>query len=193
MIRPLLTRAYQTSSSSRSRLSLPAITLSSIAAASAGYWLASMQQHQPQKIKTATHATLKNAFQELQTVLSAEHVTVDQAVLHDHGHSNNSYHEAGLPNIVVFPSNTSQVVEIVKIADKYDLPIIPFSGGTSLEGHFAASRGGICISFTEHMNEIIAFHQEDMDIVVQPGVQWEDLNEFIKEHGLFFPMDPGPG
>lgn len=71
--------------------------------------------------------------------------------------------------------------------------MIPFSGGTSLEGHFAAPQGGICISFTEHMDQIVAFHREDLDIVVQPGVQWEDLNERLAAEGLFFPMDPGPG
>lgn len=71
--------------------------------------------------------------------------------------------------------------------------MIPFSGGTSLEGHFAAPQGGICLSFTEHMNEIIAFHPEDLDVVVGPGVGWEDLNLQLKKHGLFFPIDPGPG
>ncbi|KAI9025864.1 FAD-linked oxidase-like protein, partial [Phycomyces nitens] len=76
----------------------------------------------------------------------------------------------------------------------YDsMPIIPFSGGTSLEGHFTAPMGGICISFTEHMDKIVAFHPEDMDIVVQPGVSWESLNSTLKEHNMFFPLDPGPG
>lgn len=73
------------------------------------------------------------------------------------------------------------------------VPIIAFSGGTSLEGHFTAPKGGICISFTQHMDNIVEFHPDDLDIVVQPGVQWEDLNNKLKEHGLFFPMDPGPG
>lgn len=73
------------------------------------------------------------------------------------------------------------------------VPIIAFSGGTSLEGHFTAPQGGICISFTQHMDNIVEFHPDDLDIVVQPGVQWEDLNNKLKEHGLFFPMDPGPG
>ena len=75
----------------------------------------------------------------------------------------------------------------------HSVPIIAFSGGTSLEGHFTAPQGGICISFTQHMDNIVEFHPDDLDIVVQPGIQWEDLNNKLKEHGLFFPMDPGPG
>ncbi|KAG2193186.1 hypothetical protein INT47_002878 [Mucor saturninus] len=140
-----------------------------------------------------THETILKVFQELRQVLPAEHVTVDEEALMDHGYSNNSYHNEGAPNIVVYPSSTEQVAEVVKICNKYDLPIIPFSGGTSLEGHFSAPKGGVCISFTEHMDKIIAFHPEDMDIVVQPGVQWEDLNIFLKKENLFFPQDPGPG
>ncbi|SAM09327.1 hypothetical protein [Absidia glauca] len=76
---------------------------------------------------------------------------------------------------------------------KHAIALIPFSGGTSLEGHFAAPQGGICLSFSEHMNEVIAFHPEDLDVVVGPGIGWEDLNLQLKEHGLFFPLDPGPG
>jgi D-lactate dehydrogenase (cytochrome) len=178
-------------------MTLPTIALTSLIAGGTGYWLASKGEPKTPVIQKRTtmptQQTLRKAFKELQTILSPEHVTVDEQILREHGYSDNSYHDEGAPNIVVFPSNTEQVAEIVKIADKYSLPIIPFSGGTSLEGHFTAPRGGICISFTEHMDRIIAFHPDDLDIVVQPGVQWEDLNLFLKEHSLFFPMDPGPG
>ena len=140
-----------------------------------------------------THATVAKAFRDLTQILPSEHVTLDEETLQNHGYSNNSYHNEGAPNIVVYPSSTEQVAAIVKIADKYNMPIIPLSGGTSLEGHFCAPRGGICISFSEHMDQIIAFHPEDMDIVVQPGVQWEDLNLYLKKEKLFYPLDPGPG
>jgi D-lactate dehydrogenase (cytochrome) len=73
------------------------------------------------------------------------------------------------------------------------VPVIPVAGLTSLEGHFSAPYGGICVSFGENMDNIVAFHNQDMDIVVQPGVGWEDLNAFLKPHGMFFPLDPGPG
>ena len=69
--------------------------------------------------------------------------------------------------------------------------MIPFSGGTSLEANFAAPYGGISIDFA-FMDQIIALHEDDMDIVVQPSVQWMQLNDEIRETGLFFPVDPGP-
>ena len=69
--------------------------------------------------------------------------------------------------------------------------MIPFSGGSSLEGNFSTPHGGISIDFT-FMDEIVKFNEEDMDIVVQPSVQWMELNEKIKGSGLFFPVDPGP-
>ncbi|KAI8987414.1 hypothetical protein BDF20DRAFT_904539 [Mycotypha africana] len=140
-----------------------------------------------------THDIVLTAFEELRKVMPSEHVSIDEETLRNHGYSNNSYHNEGAPNIVVFPSSTEEVAAIVKIANKLNLPIIPFSGGTSLEGHFAAPKGGICIDFKQHMDQIIAFHPEDMDIVVQPGMQWEELNAFLRDHELFFPMDPGPG
>lgn len=69
--------------------------------------------------------------------------------------------------------------------------MIPYSGGSSLEAHFAAPHGGISVDFV-HMDQVIALHAEDMDIVLQPSVQWMNLNEEIKDSGLFFPVDPGP-
>lgn len=200
-------RLYQTQQPIRNN-NYAAIGLTALIAAVSGYGIASTQRKPAEKIASSvssdarpqvpvpaisTHESLKQAFEELRQVLPEEHVTVDEEALQDHGYSNNSYHNEGAPNIVVYPSNTEQVSSIVRIANKYNMPIIPFSGGTSLEGHFSAPKGGICISFTEHMDQIVAFHPEDMDIVVQPGVQWEDLNFFLKKEGLFFPMDPGPG
>ncbi|CAO3595739.1 unnamed protein product [Absidia cylindrospora] len=140
-----------------------------------------------------SQAMLQTAFHRLQHVLPPEHVTVDEDILENHGYSSNSYHNEGAPNIVVFPRNTQEVVEVVKIANELGIAVIPFSGGTSLEGHFSAPQGGICVSFTEHMNQIIAFHPDDLDVVVGPGMEWEDLNLTLKDHGLFFPLDPGPG
>lgn len=69
--------------------------------------------------------------------------------------------------------------------------MIPYSGGSSLEANFSAPYGGMTIDFAS-MNKILEIHQDDMDIVVQPSIQWMDLNEKIKDTGLFFPVDPGP-
>lgn len=63
-------------------------------------------------------SAIRQAFHELQSVLPPEHVTVDENVLQAHGHSSNSYHNEGIPNIVVYPESTQDVVKIVKIANK---------------------------------------------------------------------------
>lgn len=71
------------------------------------------------------------------------------------------------------------------------MPMIPYSGGSSLEANFSAPHGGMTIDFA-FMNKVLEIHPDDMDIVVQPSIQWMDLNEQIKETGMFFPVDPGP-
>ncbi|KAH7381766.1 glycolate oxidase [Cadophora sp. MPI-SDFR-AT-0126] len=90
-------------------------------------------------------------------------------------------------------STDSEVSKIARICSKYRLPIIPFSGGSSLEGNFSAPYGGVSVDFA-YMDQILQFHEEDMDIVVQPSVSWMELNEELarRQSGLFFPVDPGP-
>lgn len=80
----------------------------------------------------------------------------------------------------------------MKICHARLIPVTPYSGGTSLEGHFASTRGGVCIDF-RRMDRILSLHKRDLDVVVQPALGWEDLNEELAKDGLFFPPDPGPG
>lgn len=95
-------------------------------------------------------------------------------------------------SLVVFPQTTEHVSKIMQICHKRFIPVIGYSGGTSLDGALASTRGGICIDFSS-MNRILEFHDRDMDVVVQPAVGWEDLNSQLADKGLFFPPDPGPG
>lgn len=91
------------------------------------------------------------------------------------------------------PRTTEEVSGIAKICHSRRIPMIAFSGGTSLEGTLAATtRGGCCVDF-RLMNRVIAVHPKDMDVVVQPGVGYEELNQMLDPQGLFFPPDPGPG
>ena len=98
------------------------------------------------------------------------------------------------PTAIVYPSSTQEVVEIVKVAKEYKIPLICRSAGTSLEGQCSSERGGILIDFEENMNKIIDLHADDLDVVVQPGLKWMHLNEYLEENGqnLFFPLDPSP-
>ncbi|ODN76548.1 hypothetical protein L202_05210 [Cryptococcus amylolentus CBS 6039] len=121
-------------------------------------------------------------------------VSTDDADLETHGISDWSYHSAEKPTVVVWANSTEEVQEIVKISAKYKVPITPFSGGTSLEGHYSSPYGGISLDVSE-MDKIIEISEDDGEARVQAGVKWEDLNAYLKEKGvpLFFPLDPGPG
>ncbi len=94
------------------------------------------------------------------------------------------------PDAVVFPRTTAEVQEIVRICAAHALPVIPFGVGTSLEGQVNAPFGGVSIDFRE-MNRVIAVHPEDFDCVVEPGVTRKQLNEYLRDQGVFFPIDPG--
>lgn len=81
---------------------------------------------------------------------------------------------------------------MMKVCHRRRLPVVGFSGGTSLEGHFTPTRGGVCVDFGR-MNRVLDMHKDDLDVVVQPAVGWEALNDHLAQHNLFFPPDPGPG
>ncbi len=94
------------------------------------------------------------------------------------------------PDAVVFPQAAADVQEIVRICARHRVPVIAFGTGTSLEGHINAPHGGISIDFRD-MNRVLAVHAEDLDCVVEPGITRKALNEYLRDQGLFFPIDPG--
>ena len=94
------------------------------------------------------------------------------------------------PDAVVFPQNTKDVQEIVRICATHRVPVIAFGTGTSLEGHVNAPFGGVSVDFRD-MNKVLAVHAEDLDCVIEPGITRKALNEHLRDQGLFFPIDPG--
>ena len=98
------------------------------------------------------------------------------------------------PDVIVYPQSTAEVAEIVKIAQRFKAPVIAVSGSTSIEGQCTFTRGGISIDFSL-MNQILSINTDDMDVVVQPGVDWQTLNSVLQEQdtALMFGVDPGPG
>ena len=106
-----------------------------------------------------------------------------------HGHDESHFPDAA-PDAVVFVRSTEDVVDLVRACAEFDVPVIPFGVGSSLEGHILATRGGVCIDFSE-MNKVLDIRAEDMLVVVQPGVTRKQLNAELHGSGLFFPIDPG--
>ena len=106
-----------------------------------------------------------------------------------HGHTT-TWIDNQPPDAVVFPQSTEDVQEIVRLCAAHRVPVIGFGQGTSLEGQLNAPRGGICLDFRD-MNRVLAVHAEDLDCVVEPGITRKQLNENLRDTGVFFPIDPG--
>ncbi|CAH6722181.1 D-lactate dehydrogenase [cytochrome] 1, mitochondrial [[Candida] jaroonii] len=106
----------------------------------------------------------------------------------------NSYHPEPNeePQYVIYPRSTEEVSEVLKICNKYKVPVVPITGKSSLEGHFINTRRGVCIDISL-MDEVIELNQQDLDIKVQAGLGWETLADYLSEYNLLFPIDPGPG
>ena len=94
------------------------------------------------------------------------------------------------PDAVIWVETAEEVREVVRVASDHGAPIIPFGAGTSLEGHVNAPFGGLSLDFSR-MNQILAVNERDLDCVVQPGVSRKQLNDYLRDLGLFFPVDPG--
>lgn len=118
-----------------------------------------------------------------------ERVTTADAIREQHG-KDESFHPSIPPDAVVFAHSTDEVSRVVTACAERGVPIVPFGTGTSLEGHVAALEGGVCIDVSQ-MNNVLAVNAEDLDCRVQPGVTRKQLNEYLRDTGLFFPIDPG--
>jgi D-lactate dehydrogenase (cytochrome) len=114
----------------------------------------------------------------------------DAPAVREHHSHGESYHPSALPDVVCYPATTDEVAEIVRISQRFQVPVIPFGAGTSLEGHVHAIRGGITIDLRE-MNRILRVSAEDLDATVEAGVTRMQLAKAIRNTGLAFPIDPG--
>ena len=115
--------------------------------------------------------------------------TASQAIRQAHGHTL-TWLENQPPDAVVFAESKDDVIDVVKLCARHDAPIVPFGVGTSLEGHVNAPHGGVSLDCSR-MNAVLSVDSEDLDCVVEPGVTRKQLNEHLRDSGLFFPIDPG--
>jgi D-lactate dehydrogenase (cytochrome) len=121
--------------------------------------------------------------------LLGDRLSTSAAVCAHHG-KDESYHPPHAPDAVAFPHGTEEVAAIVKLCADHQTPVIAFGTGTSLEGQVAALAGGVCIDMSQ-MNRILRISTADLDASVEAGVTRKQLNEHLRDTGLFFPIDPG--
>ncbi|KAF7303816.1 FAD-binding protein [Mycena indigotica] len=192
-------RLSSTASSPKPPFTSPALISSLCAGLILGFGASQLLPSDKLPVKPAygTPKDFDKAIEELRTAFLTREgvVSTNSDDLAIHGLSTNTYHTGVPHSVVVYPESTEDVVQIVKIANKYKMPMIPYSGGTALEGQFIGnSKGGICVDVSS-MNRILEIHESDADVVCQAGVSWVELNETLKEKGipLFFPIDPALG
>ncbi|MEP3046254.1 MAG: FAD-linked oxidase C-terminal domain-containing protein [Roseibium sp.] len=149
----------------------------------------------PDKAETAEANDNNNRQQAVETVIGvlqqrfSDRCSSSAALREQHGHTT-TWLTNQPPDAVVFVQSTEEVAEVVQTCARYKVPVIPFGTGTSLEGQVNAPFGGISIDLTG-MNQILDVNSEDLDCRVQAGVTRKQLNSYIRDTGLFFPIDPG--
>ncbi len=123
------------------------------------------------------------------TALLGDRVTTNINVRDQHGHDE-GYRPGQPPDMVVFPLTTNDVSAVVRVCADLAVPMIPYGVGTSLEGQVMAPSGGVCIDLSR-MNEVLQVNPTDLDCTVQAGVTRRQLDQFLRDQGMFFPVDPG--
>jgi D-lactate dehydrogenase (cytochrome) len=138
-------------------------------------------------MSTPAHA-LDPLVSELRELLG-DRLSTSDAVRQQHG-KDESFHEIHAPDAVAFAASIEEVAAIVTACARHKTPVIAYGTGTSLEGHVQALHGGVCIDVSP-MNEVLEVNDEDLDCRIQPGVTRKQLNSYLRDTGLFFPIDPG--
>ncbi len=118
-----------------------------------------------------------------------DRLSTAQAVRDQHG-QDESFYPLAAPDLVAFVHSTEEVSQIVTQCAEHKAPVIAFGAGTALEGHVNAISGGVCIDMSQ-MDKVVEVRPEDMDVTVQAGVKRRQLDEYLRDTGLHFPVDPG--
>lgn len=128
-------------------------------------------------------ASLSNRF--------GDRFSISRDARRHHGEDGTHLHDGLLPDAVVWAESTDDVVIALELCNQYRIPVVPFGGGTSLEGQIAAVEGGLSIDLSR-MDTVLRVSSEDMDCTVQAGLSRKNLNIHLRDTGLFFPIDACP-
>lgn len=137
---------------------------------------------------TASRAVL----QILSGIVGSDNFSTDDDDTAAAGDSKWSFHTGPAPYAIITPHSTEEVSAVLAACHAARVPVVATGGGTSLEGHTTAPYRGVSLNLRE-MDALVDYSRANLDVVVQPGITWEELNAKLKPHGVFFPVDPGPG
>ena len=127
-------------------------------------------------------------LEELRSIVGKDRVADDPAELYCYSYD--SSYVRGSADYVVRPKSADEIAEIVRVASKHNVPIVPRGSASGLTGGSVPVRGGIVLDMTG-MNRILELEVENLQVVIEPGIIHRDLNDELMKHGFFFPPDPG--
>ncbi|KAG7196254.1 uncharacterized protein KQ657_000269 [Scheffersomyces spartinae] len=150
--------------------------------------------------KYATESELAEAIKRISVLISSDQIRNSKVELEGHRKNDFTPHlplEYEIPSFIVYPHLTVQVSQILKVCHEYSVPVVPYGGGTSLEGHFFSTRQPCIVMDVSHMKRILRVNRDDMDATVEAGVNWMDLNSQLDATAsdgtrLMFGPDCGP-
>jgi D-lactate dehydrogenase (cytochrome) len=125
----------------------------------------------------------------IRKIVGPERVSTGESVLELHS-KDESFHQRRKPEVVVWPLRTEEISQILKMANEKQIPVTPWGAGTSLEGNPIPVEGGIVLDL-QQMNHVLELRTEDLQVRVEAGVLYKELNQHLSRFGLFFPPDPG--
>ena len=128
-------------------------------------------------------------LESIKEIVGAERMSTGESVLDLHG-KDESFHERHRPHVVVWPLSAEEISKILRMANEMRIPVTPWGAGTSLEGNPIPVEGGIVLDL-QQMNRILGLMEEDLQVRVEAGVIYKELNQYLARYGLFFPPDPG--
>ena len=131
----------------------------------------------------------ERVLESIREIVGRERMSRGESVLDLHG-KDESFHGRRKPDLVVWPLKAEEISRILWTANEKRIPVTPWGAGTSLEGNPIPVEGGIVLDF-QQMNHILGLMEKDLQVRVEAGVIYKDLNQYLSRYGLFFPPDPG--
>jgi glycolate oxidase len=125
---------------------------------------------------------------DFKTICGSENVLTNADEMDRYGHDETEALHF-LPEVVLKPRTAEEISEILKICNRHLIPVTPRGAGTGLSGGALPNLGGVLIS-TERMNSILKIDEKNLQVITEPGVITEVLQDSVKERGLFYPPDP---